>query len=197
MYSDDKIVENIKKGNKEKKRKSEGYLYDKYKNYCFIISIKHGLNNKEAEEVYNETIMSVIENIENGKYIQREGKPLKKYVARIHINKCRDEAKKKIKRGYIEKLDFSQSEWILPPIKIEWNSISENENRRIVDHCFNKLSEQCQYILTQLNTLGRDYSDIAAELGRSVGSLRTLVCRCLRTFSECLDRNDFYYKDLG
>jgi RNA polymerase sigma factor (sigma-70 family) len=163
-----------------------------YELYAYVIREgvwKHKLTEDECSMAYSDTILTVIENIENRKF---EGlSSLKTYIYQIFTNKCVDLIRKnstnkqQVNRG--ETLDTllyvlpDDSRSIIEKLMIEYDV-------EVLRKRLKELGEKCRQMI---EAWGEGYMDqeIAVEMGyQSAAVVKTSRLRCLEKLRELYGR---------
>ena len=84
---DDDILQGIRSGGTQR-RLYENKLYEKYHYLIREAQFKHKISNEDAQSVYSDAILSIIEHTLTGRFEGRS--ELKTYLHQIFMNKCVD-----------------------------------------------------------------------------------------------------------
>lgn len=173
------IVEGIASGS-PRKRFFEDKLYNRYDYLIKEGVFKHRLNEDESSIAYSDSVLSVIENIENGTFEGRSS--LKTYIHRIFSNKCVDQVRKNTtNRAQVH--SGSSVEEHLNKLRDTTRSVieelMEQHDTDLLWQCLAALGDKCQQMIRSWSE-GMADKQIALELGyQSAEVVKTSRLRCL------------------
>ncbi len=144
-------------------------LLDQYGHYIYAIAARgFRLSPEEAEEVFQETVLSVFQNLSSF----RGSGSLLAWIGRITQNVCRQHLRRRGRHSETP-LDLEQ------PDAGQETALREVETAFVVQNALKQLSPECRDILTQFFYENRRYADIAASLEIAVGTVASRIARCL------------------
>jgi RNA polymerase sigma factor (sigma-70 family) len=167
------------------RRPFENRLYEKY-SYLIREGVwKHKLSADECAMVYSDTILTIIEHIQSGRFEGRSG--LKTYLYQIFNNKCVDLLRKnatnrqQVHRGetlddYIHMLP-DESKGII-------QKLIDQYDQKVLQDRLLEVGEKCRQMLRAWSEGFMDH-EIAAEMGyQSAAVVKTSRLRCLEKLRE-------------
>ena len=188
--SDNELIDGIL-SNKGQRRLFENRLYEKY---AFLIRQgvwKHRLSYDECSMVYSDTILTIIENIENGSF--KGHSSLKTYLNTIFSNKCVDLIRKnstirqQVHRG--DTLDDYIN--ILPDnSRTIVQTLMDEYDMQVLYRRIHQLGEKCQQMI---KAWGEGFMDqeIALKMGyQSAAVVKTSRLRCLDKLRAMYDQEE-------
>jgi len=89
-FSDEEIVQNLRKGPPKRVKQVEDYIYYSFKDVIRQFKRRYSLSNEILEELYNDAIMKVISKIKDGTVQALPNKKLKAYFARVYQSRLKD-----------------------------------------------------------------------------------------------------------
>ncbi|GAA4435813.1 hypothetical protein GCM10023091_12930 [Ravibacter arvi] len=176
---DSEIIEGIV-SNSPRRRLFEEKLYRRYDYLIREGVFKHRLSEDESSIAYSDSVLSVIENIENGAFEGRSS--LKTYIHKIFSNKCVDQIRKNTTNR--AQVNFGDSvEDHLNRLQDSTRSVIEDlmeqHDNRLLWSCLAALGEKCQQMIRSWSE-GIADKQIAQELGyQSAEVVKTSRLRCL------------------
>lgn len=177
--TDLEIVEGIALSS-PRKRFFEDKLYNRY-NYLIKEGVfKHRLTEDESSIAYSDSVLSVIENIENGTFEGRSS--LKTYMHRIFSNKCVDQVRKNTTNRAQVNLGGSVDEHLYrlqDDTRSVIEELMEQHDIGLLWKCLEELGEKCRQMIRSWSE-GIADRQIALELGyQSAEVVKTSRLRCL------------------
>lgn len=177
--TDLEIVEGIALSS-PKKRFFEDKLYNRYDYLIKEGVFKHRLNEDESSIAYSDSVLSVIENIENGAFEGRSS--LKTYIHRIFSNKCVDQVRKNTTNRAQVNLGGSVDEHLYrlqDDTRSVIEDLMEQHDVGLLWKCLEELGEKCRQMIRSWSE-GIADRQIAMELGyQSAEVVKTSRLRCL------------------
>ena len=182
--SDNDLIEGILSDNGQR-RFCENRLYEKYAYLIRGGEWKHKLSYDECSMVYSDTILTIIENIQNGSF--KGHSSLKTYLNQIFSNKCVD----LLRKNATNRQQVHHGETL-----DDYIHILPDDSRGIVQTLINQydvellyrrmreLGEKCQQMI---KAWGEGYMDqeIAVEMGyQSAAVVKTSRLRCLEKLRD-------------
>ena len=177
--SDLEIIDGITL-NCPRKRFFENKLYSRYDYLIKEGIFKHRLTEEESSIAYSDTVLSVIENIENGSF---EGRSLlKTYIHRIFSNKCVDQVRKNSTNKAQVNLGSTVDEHLYrlqDSTRSAIEELMEQHDIALLWKCLSELGQKCQHMIRSWSE-GTTDREIALELGyQSPEVVKTSRLRCL------------------
>ena len=148
------------------------------------IAWEHSVDWVEAEAIFLESILVLIEKIKNGKYEPREGIPISAFFSRIFKYKLLKYIRDKGRGGGSNSSASNEGS----QGSVEDDYVEEEQEEleyKIFKECWGNLSERCQIILGGIIYLDKSLEEIAVELGITYASARNLKWRCKKKLIEC------------
>ena len=187
-YSDIELVDGIR-GETANSRTFENKLYERYAYMIREGVWKHKLSEDDCSMAYSDTILTTIEQIQNGRF---EGlSSLKTYLYQIFTNKCVDLIRKnstnkqQVNRG--ETLD--ELLYVLPDdSRTIIEKLIEQYDMDLLRNRLKELGENCRQMI---EAWGEGFMDkeIAVEMGyQSAAVVKTSRLRCLEKLRELYGR---------
>ncbi|MBP6385807.1 MAG: sigma-70 family RNA polymerase sigma factor [Pseudarcicella sp.] len=184
--SDESIIDNIKKGGVDRKR-AENSLYQKYQYFIKDASFKHQISKEDCFSLYSESIISLIENIDTGRFEQRSS--IKTYLYRIFFNKCvsqiRKNATNTIKiRENDSPITYKHLDELPDDAKGIVSKLIAEDDSLLLTKMLSKLGDKCQELLSQWS-VGKTDKEIAGNMGYNNEFVaKTSRIRCLDKLRE-------------
>lgn len=185
QLSDNNIIDGILKGGNQR-RINENKLYEKY--YYFIKEgvKRYHLDEDESASVYSDTILAVIDSINQGSFEKRS--ELKTYFFQIFSNKCVSYIRKKTTKKASSSYDTVELSEVLYPLSDESKSviqkIIEEEEENILLNKLRSIGEKCKELLT-LWAEGLTDKEIFTRLAyQSSDVVKVSRMRCLTKLRE-------------
>ncbi|ODS77753.1 MAG: RNA polymerase subunit sigma-24 [Cytophagaceae bacterium SCN 52-12] len=177
--TDLEIVEGIAPSS-PRKRFFEDKLYNRYDYLIKEGVFKHRLTEDESSIAYSDSVLSVIENIENGTFEGRSS--LKTYMHRIFSNKCVDQVRKNTTNRAQVNLGGSVDEHLYrlqDDTRSVIEELMEQHDIGLLWKCLEELGEKCRQMIRSWSE-GIADRQIALELGyQSAEVVKTSRLRCL------------------
>ncbi|MEO6684331.1 MAG: sigma-70 family RNA polymerase sigma factor [Dyadobacter sp.] len=184
ILSDNVLIDGILSKNGSS-RSFENRLYEKYVYLIREGVWKHKLSTDECSMVYSDTILTIIENIQNNRFEGRSG--LKTYLYQIFNNKCVDLLRKNAtNRQQVHKGNTID----------DYINILPDDSRSIVQQLIDQydlevlherlreLGEKCRHMLKAWSEGFMD-QEIAVEMGyQSAAVVKTSRLRCMEKLRE-------------
>jgi RNA polymerase sigma factor (sigma-70 family) len=140
-YSDTELIAAI--GDKNELNKAILFLYQQYSTTTSSFIISYGGSQQDAEDVFQETVLSFIEIVKKGKY--RMEASIKTFLVSVAKNIWLNEIKKRERSGFREKQFENGRE---QKETDAGEQISDLEKKQQLRELVNKLGEPCRKILT-------------------------------------------------
>ena len=182
--SDTDLTDGILAGGPER-RLYENQLYDRYAYFVREGTRKHRLSEDDCASAYSDTILSVIDHIQTGRFEGRSN--LKTYLYQIFTNKCVDFIRKKTtnRSSVHDALSIDDTLLQLPDSarSVVQQLITAGDMERLYDR-LQTLGEKCRSMIL---AWGEGYSDdeIAQQLGYNTAAVaKTSRLRCLERLRD-------------
>ncbi len=157
-------------------------LADRYERLVFSIPLNYGLSREDAADVAQLTFTILIQTLDTPTEIQRLG-PWLATVARRHTWRLMDRGRRE---GTGEREDLAESAKLVG--KGDAGSVERWELTEWLHDGLSKVSEPCRELLQALyfDEEGSSYAEVAARLGRPVGSIGPTRARCLESLRRVM-----------
>jgi len=139
-YTDVELIAAI--GDKTDLNKAILFLYQRYSETTSSFIMSYGASRQDAEDVFQETVVSFIEIVKKGKY--RGEASVKTFLVSVAKNIWLNETKRRERSGYREKQFESGRDQKEEDIS---QQIGDLEKKRQLRELLNKLGEPCRKIL--------------------------------------------------
>jgi RNA polymerase sigma factor (sigma-70 family) len=139
-YTDVELIAAI--GDKADLNKAILFLYQQYSEATSSFIMSYGASRQDAEDVFQETVVSFIEIVKKGKY--RMEASIKTFLVSVAKNIWLNEVKKRERSGYREKQFETGRDQKEEDIS---QQIGDLEKKRQLRELLNKLGEPCRKIL--------------------------------------------------
>lgn len=186
--SDNELIEGILSQD-VRYRSFENRLYEKYAYLIREGAWKHRLTMEDCSMAYSDTILTIIENIQKGRFEGRSG--LKTYLYQIFNNKCVDYLRKKTTNR--QQVHYGETiENFINILPDDSRSVVQNMIEQydmdLLQKRLRELGEKCQRMIS---AWGEGFMDqeIAVEMGyQSAAVVKTSRLRCLEKLKELYHR---------
>src|SRR5258708_23096795 len=139
-YTDVELIAAI--GDKMDLNKAILFLYQRYSETTSSFIMSYGASRQDAEDVFQETVVSIIEIVKKGKY--RMEASIKTFLVSVAKNIWLNELKRRERAGYREKQFETGRDQQEEDIS---QQIGDLEKKRQLRELLNKLGESCRKIL--------------------------------------------------
>jgi len=139
-YTDSELIAAI--GDKTDLNKAILFLYQRYSEATSSFIMSYGASQQDAEDVFQETVVSFIEIVKKGKY--RMEASVKTFLVSVAKNIWLNELKRKERSGYREKQFETGRDQTEEDVS---QQIGDLEKKRQLRELLNKLGEPCRKIL--------------------------------------------------
>ncbi len=147
-------------------------LLRRYGSYIYATALRgFGLSQPEAEEVFQETVLSLFKNLG----ALDDPRSLKAWIGRITANAARQHLRRRGGRGGRAEMPLDED----LPDEAQAAALARVEEAFMVREAMAGLSEECRQVLTLFFYEQRKYTDIAAALGIAEGTVASRIARCL------------------
>lgn len=182
--SDTDLIDGILAGDPDR-RLCENQLYDRYAYFVREGTRKHRLSEDDCASAYSDTILSVIDHVQTGRFEGRSN--LKTYLYQIFTNKCVDFIRKKTtnRSSVHDALSLDDALLQLPDSarSVVQQLITAGDMERLYAQ-LKTLGEKCRSMIL---AWGEGYSDeeIARQLGYNTAAVaKTSRLRCLERLRD-------------
>lgn len=182
--TDTELIDGIRAGGPER-RLFENQLYDRYAYFVREGARKHRLSEDECASAYSDTLLSVIEHIQTGRFEGRSN--LKTYLYQIFTNKCVDFIRKKTTNRSSVHDAFSLDDSLLQLPDTARSIVQQLITASDIDQLYRQLQTLGDKCRAMVLAWGDGYSDdeIAHQLGyHSAAVAKTSRLRCLEKLRE-------------
>lgn len=182
MELEKETIERIRSGDNEALRD----LYSKFRNTTISYLKRSGASQIEAEDIFQEAIITVYENIILGRFELTSS--LQTYIVVVARNRLyRHLRSKKVKT---QELIADSEELNQVNFEKEQERISkedkQNHQMKLVQNALNQLGEPCRSILNLYYMKGLTTKEIAEEFGYTHASLKVKRFRCMQKLRELI-----------
>lgn len=182
MELEKETIERIRSGDNEALRD----LYSKSRNTTISYLKRSGASQIEAEDIFQEAIITVYENIILGRFELTSS--LQTYIVVVARNRLyRHLRSKKVKT---QELIADSEELNQVNFEKEQERISkedkQNHQMKLVQNALNQLGEPCRSILNLYYMKGLTTKEIAEEFGYTHASLKVKRFRCMQKLRELI-----------
>lgn len=155
------------------------YLYSTYYRTIRELVRRFGGNEQDAEDLFQETMLTFIEIVRDGRYEVRQEATLKTYLYAIAYNIWRKRWNRSNRQQDWEK-EFSERYSDL------LESVDHYNDKLTVTQLMKQLKEPCRTILYRFYIEGFSLEEIAEELKMNEPTVRQRKFRCLKKLRELL-----------
>ncbi len=157
-------------------------LADRYERLVFSIPLNYGLSREDAADVAQLTFTILIQTLDTPTEIERLG-PWLATVARRHTWRLMDRRRRE---STGEREDLAESAKLVG--KRDADSVEHWELTEWLHDGLSRLNEPCRELLQALYFDEKDssYANVAARLGRPVGSIGPTRARCLESLRKVM-----------
>lgn len=159
------------------------HIYSEYRHSAMQLIKQKGADEEEAKDIFQESVISLWQNIQDGKYKRKAGVKMSTYLLQVCKYKWYDKLKSASKKNELpieDGFELGEEGDMLQ------NLISE-EYISMAQKTFAKLGDNCQKILTLFYYENLSMDRIAELVGLKVTSATNQKYRCmqqLRSFNE-------------
>jgi RNA polymerase sigma factor (sigma-70 family) len=180
--SDTRLVKECLSGNEE----AWSLLIEKYKALIYSIPVKYGLPADEASDVFQATCMELLRRLPE----LREPRALPKWLMEVAHHQCyrsKQQQRRTVSRDTEPGLPVPETPAIAETL------IQQTQEEQILREATAALTPQCRRLVQLLffEAPARPYTEVAAELGLSVGSIGFTRQKCLQRLRRHLDELGF------
>lgn len=163
-------------------------LYKTHKNRVFNVILPMVQNDKEAEDLLQETFIDFFENLHKFK----QESTLSTWITRLAINKALESIRKAKRKKRFSIFTSSinsphheiESTWMHPGIKLE-----NKENAQILFKALNSLKENYKVAFTLHKIEGLSHKEISEIMQISISAVETLVHRAKKELKMYVEKN--------
>lgn len=189
-YTDDELVDSISNG--KDSNSAILYIYQQFSDSVSSFIISHGGSVQDAEDVFQETVVSFLSIIKNGKY--RKESSIKTFLVSVAKNIWYNEIKKRESSQKREKLfEISRD-----PKELDISHyISDREMRQQFRDLLNKLDESCRKVLLLFYYENMSMKEIVDHLPyENEQVVRNKKYKCLQHLTGLVKQNPLMQKNL-
>ncbi len=159
-------------------------LATKYERLVFSIPLNYGLSREDAADIAQLTFTILIQTLDTQTEIERLG-PWLATVARRHTWRLMDRGRREATSTHE---DLAESEKLVG--KSDGDSVEHWELTEWLHDGLSRVSEPCRELLQALyfDQEGSSYAEVAARLGKPVGSIGPTRARCLENLRKVMLR---------
>jgi RNA polymerase sigma factor (sigma-70 family) len=181
-WSDTRLVKECLSGNEE----AWSLLIEKYKALIYSIPVKYGLPADEAADIFQATCMELLRRLPE----LREPRALPKWLIEVAHHQCyrsKQQQRRTVSRDTEPGLPVPETPAIAETL------IQQTQEEQILREATAALTPQCRRLVQLLffEAPARPYTEVAAELGLSVGSIGFTRQKCLQRLRRHLDELGF------
>lgn len=141
-----------------------------------------------ANDVTQEAFISAYRNL----HLFRGGS-FRAWLFRIVTNACYDEYRRR-QRHPVTPLEpvneygeeFESPQWIIDPAERPEESLERVELAQALQNCLNQLSVDFRMVVVLCDVQGLDYVDVAKDIGRPLGTVKSRLARARLQLRDCL-----------
>ncbi len=182
--TDTELLDGIRAGSAQR-RLYENELYDRYAYFVREGTRKHRLSEDDCASAYSDTILSVIDHIQTGRFEGRSN--LKTYLYQIFSNKCVDFIRKKTTNRSSVHDAFSLDDALLQLPDTARSVVQQLITASDMERLYGQLQTLGDKCRAMILAWGEGYSDdeIAQQLGYNTAAVaKTSRLRCLERLRE-------------
>jgi RNA polymerase sigma factor (sigma-70 family) len=180
-HTDDELVRDCVRGDKE----AWSNLIDKYKNLIFSIAIKYQFSNEDADEIFQDVCLTLLEELPR----LRKPRALAAWLIQTTSHRCLHWQRER--RRYIAvNSDEAHSS---PAAGIPENILSEVEKEQMLRDALSDLPPRCVELFRMLffQEPSLPYEQVAKKLAVATGSIGFIRMRCLTRLRQTLEKRGF------
>ncbi|HEY4062129.1 MAG TPA: sigma-70 family RNA polymerase sigma factor [Puia sp.] len=190
-YTDVELIAAI--GDKKDLNKAILFLYQQYSGTTSSFIIGYGGSRQDAEDVFQETVISFIEIVKKGKF--RMEASVKTFLVSVARNIWFNELKKRERSGNREKLYEAARDQKEPDVS---QQIGDLEQKRQLREVMNKLGEACQKILLLFYYENLSMKEIVDHLPyENEQVVRNKKYKCLQQLTGLIKSNPFIARQIN
>jgi RNA polymerase sigma factor (sigma-70 family) len=178
--SDEQLVHDCINGNPE----AWSELIDKYKNLIFSVPVKYGFPRDEAADIFQEVCLNLLSDLPT----LRQPRALPKWLLTVTAHKCFHRRKSSNRFVSVEPGDLEVLGGNVPPEALQ--HLAEAEREQGLREALSRLVPRCRRLVSMLffETPPRAYTEVAKDLGITVGAIGFMRQRCLDKLRRALER---------
>jgi len=177
MYTDIELIEGLKSRDETIIK----FFYTNNKVKAFSLLLKYGVRENECLSIYNDSVISLIENLKRGKF--KEQSKLSTYLLSIAKFKCFKEFKRQKKTNLVLNEEIKNIDIQDDPYDFEDLDSSRIEK---ATNALQKIDETCRNILVSFYYEGVKLAKLAKDLGYSQDFIRVKKGRCLKKLKNLI-----------
>ncbi|MDX2361349.1 MAG: sigma-70 family RNA polymerase sigma factor [Crocinitomicaceae bacterium] len=173
--TDQEIIQSIRKGDREKVIR---FLYKEFPKIKALV-LKSGCNEVLAAEIFNDSLILLIEKVQNPKF--ELSAKMTTYLYGINRFLAMNELRKQQKNNSSISLELEWSDTLILSDKDLEYDYEKEEKLKLMERILKKISERCQKILELFYFKNQSMDKIAKELNfSSENSAKTQKYKCLK-----------------
>lgn len=190
-YSDAELLAAIRE--EQDLNKAILYLYQQYATSTSSFIIQYGGSEQDADDVFQETVISFIDVVKKGKY--RMEASIKTFLVSVARNIWFNELKKRERSGHREKLFEHGRDQLEADISFQ---ISDLEKRRQLRELVHQLGEPCKKILMLYYYENLSMKEIVDHLPyENEQVVRNKKYKCLQSLTGLIKGNPFIARQIS
>jgi len=175
LYSDKRLITDLKNGDK----KAFEAIFSRYKNRIYYFALKYLHSAVEAEELVQNTYISLWEH----RHLLNEQLPVKSYLFKIAVNSVYNYYKHEaIRKKYLDRLLYSYPDME----NTTQNSVEESELHKMIDTLMENLPLKQRLVFNMSRWEGLSHTEIAKRLNLSLRTVENQIYRALKYIKENL-----------
>lgn len=181
LYTDDALVRKCVSGDEE----AWSVLIDKYKNLIFSIAIKYEFSSEEADEIFQDVCLTLLEALPE----LREPRALPAWLIQTTSHRCFHRQREH--RRYLG--GNSEEAYSAPATVIPENMLAEIEREQMLRDALSELAPRCLALVRMLffQEPSLPYQQVAKQLHVAAGSIGFIRMRCLKRLRQILEKSGF------
>ncbi|MEO8128115.1 MAG: RNA polymerase sigma factor [Bryobacteraceae bacterium] len=182
--TDEQLLRECLKGNED----AWNAVIDKYRALIYSVPVKQGLPPDGATDVFQEVCLSLLSGISD----IREPNALAAWLIRTAWHKS-VHWKRNQQRYVVEEIDDNRMAGASGQPGIPETILAELEQEQLLRECVTGLSPRCSGLIQKLfyQSPAPHYSEVAQDLGITIGSVGAIRGRCLNKLRQRLEERGF------
>lgn len=167
-----------------------------YQDMAFNLAFRMLDDPASAEDATQNAFISAYRNIHTFR-----GGSFRAWVMRMVTNTCYDELRRKHRRPTVplepasgeDEEEIESPSWLADDDPSPESQIETQELEKAIQHCIHNLPEEFRVVAVLVDIQGMDYSEVAAVIGKPLGTVKSRLARarirlrtCLTAFRELL-----------
>ncbi len=170
-------------------------LLNRYNGFIVSIAVRQGLNQPDAEDIYQNVCLKLFQSLEE----LRDTKRLPAWLARVTVNECNARFRRKTTAKLFSETDaIVENEDVAVSIHAPDAQTPEEEFLNLersasLAKALTELPEECRMLITKLFTQSSEvsYAEVARELNIPLGSIGPRRARCLARLKAIMTRHGY------